>query len=96
MNKEKHLAYILNKNVFYANKDRIAYGAALFSPDKHVFTIETMNSIIHLKKLANLNNNMSVLKEKEPRNIPTAQLFFSWYSDVSTEMSLYAYVSYVS
>lgn len=39
---------------------------------------------------------MSVLKEKEPRNIPTAQLFFSWYSDVSTEMSLYAYVSYVS
>lgn len=39
---------------------------------------------------------MSVLKEKEPRNNPTAQLFFSWYSDVSTEMSLYAYVSYVS
>ena len=43
-----------------------------------------MNYIIHLKKLANLNNKKCDLKEKEARNMTTAKLFFSCYSDVSS------------
>ena len=55
---------------FYTDKDRSL--RRCLSPDKDLLSNEAMSNIIHLKKLANLNNKKNVLNEKEARNITTA------------------------